>query len=183
VQIEDVARISFAPRRAAQKQGKLAVGLGMLGKVVVNAQGVVPRIPEILAHGAPRIRGNILQGRRFRGRRRDDGSIFHRPVFPEDIHHSRYGRPLLPDGDIEAVDPGTLLVDDRIDGNGGLAGAAVTDDQFALPPPDGNHGVDGFQTRLQRFLHRHPSDDSRGFLFDIAEVLGLDGRALIQRLA
>ena len=183
VQIEDVARISFAPRRTAEKQGKLAVGLGMLGKVVVNAQGVAPRIPEILAHGAPRIRGDVLQRRRVRGRRRHYGGIFHRPVFPEDIHHARYGRPFLPDGDIEAIDSGALLVDDRIDGNGRLAGPAVADDQLALSPADGDHGVDGLQAGLQGLFHRHAGDDSRGLLFDVAEILGLDGGAFIERLA
>jgi hypothetical protein len=46
------------------------------------------------------------------------------------------------------------LIDDRIDGDGGLAGLPVTDDQFTLPAANGNHGVDGLDARLQGFAHR-----------------------------
>ena len=37
------------------------------------------------------------------------------------------------------------LVDDRIDGNGSLAGLTVADDQLALATTDGNHGVNDFR--------------------------------------
>jgi len=40
-------------RRATAREGHLAVGDGVLGKVVVNNQGVLPLIPEIFADAQP----------------------------------------------------------------------------------------------------------------------------------
>jgi len=45
---------------------------------------------------------------------------------------------LLPDSDVEAVNPKTLLVDDRVDRDGGFARLAVADDEFALTAADRN---------------------------------------------
>src|SRR2546421_6196379 len=41
------------------------------------------------------------------------------------------GRLLLADGDVNTLNAGGLLVDDGVDGEGGLAGLAVADDQLA----------------------------------------------------
>jgi hypothetical protein len=42
VQVEDVAGVGLAARRAAQQQRHLAVGVGVLGQVVIHAQRVPP---------------------------------------------------------------------------------------------------------------------------------------------
>src|ERR1700676_2307727 len=57
---------------------------------------------------------------------------------------------VLPDRHIDADDPGVILVDDRVDGDRGLPGLAITDDQLALTAADRDHRVDGFETGLQR---------------------------------
>jgi len=46
------------------------------------------------------------------------------------------------------------LIDNRIDGNGGLAGLPVADDQLTLSAANGDHGVDGLNASLQGFAHR-----------------------------
>ena len=53
-----------------------------------------------------------------------------------------------------------LLVDDRVDGDGGLAGLAVADDELALAAADGDHRVDGLDAGLQRLLDRLALDDA-----------------------
>jgi hypothetical protein len=53
VQVEHVARIGFAARRAAQQQRDLAVGHGLLGQVVVDDQRVFAAVAEVLAHRQP----------------------------------------------------------------------------------------------------------------------------------
>ncbi len=60
---------------------------------------------------------------------------------------------LLTDGNIDAQHILVLLVQDGIGGNGGLAGLAVADDQLTLTAADGEHGVDGQNTGLQRGVH------------------------------
>ena len=60
------------------------------------------------------------------------------------------GRLLLADRDVDALNAGGLLVDDRVDRHRGLAGLAVADDQLALAAADRDHRVD----RLVAGLHR-----------------------------
>ena len=47
-----------------------------------------------------------------------------------------------------------LLVDDRVDRHGGLAGLAVADDQLALAAADRHHRVDRLEAGLHRLRHR-----------------------------
>ena len=66
----------------------------------------------------------------------------------------RDGRLLLADGDVEAENALALLVDDRVDRDGGLAGLAVADDELALTAADRDHRVDGLDAGLERLLDR-----------------------------
>ena len=71
VEVEHVARIRFAARRAAQQQRDLAVGDGLLGQIVVDDQRVFAAVAEVLAHRAARVRRDVLHRGRFgRARRR-----------------------------------------------------------------------------------------------------------------
>ena len=57
MQIEDVSGKGFAPGRTLQDEGDLPVGDRVLGKVVVDDEGVLAVPEEPFAHGASRIRG------------------------------------------------------------------------------------------------------------------------------
>jgi hypothetical protein len=70
------------------------------------------------------------------------------------VHGLGDRRVLLADGDVDALHALTLLVEDRVDGDGGLARLAVADDQLALAAADRRHGVDGLDAGLQRLAHR-----------------------------
>ena len=71
VGIEDVAGIRLAAGRAPHQQRQLAVGGGLLGQVVVDAQGVAALlVHEVLGHGAAGVGGDVLQRGRVGGRRR-----------------------------------------------------------------------------------------------------------------
>ena len=85
--------------------------------------------------------------------------------------HLGHGGRLLADGHVDADDVLALLVDDGVDGDGGLAGLAVADDELALAAADGDHGVDGLDARLQRLLDRLALDDARGHELDRAGSL------------
>src|SRR5690606_31405079 len=78
----------------------------------------------------------------------------------------------------------TLLIDDRVDRDRRLPGAAVADDQLTLPPADRDHRVDRLDPRLERLLDRLPQHDPGGD--DVDETTPLDrlDRALpVLRLA
>ncbi len=95
-------------------------------------------------------RREILQRCRLGGRGGDDDRIFHRAILFELADDLRHGRALLADGDIDAIEllaliragVDALLVDEGVDGDGGLAGLAVADDQLALAAADRDERVD-----------------------------------------
>ena len=105
------------------------------------------------------------------------------PYFFERLDHLGHGRLLLADGDVEAVEPLPLLVDDGVDGDGGLAGLAVADDQLALAAADRHHGVDGLEAGLHRLVHRLALHDAGGLDLDLAGVLGVERAAAVDGVA
>jgi hypothetical protein len=192
VQVEDVARVGFTARRAAQQQGHLAVGHGLLGQIVIDDQGVHAVVAEELAHGGAGERSQELQRGRLRGRGGDDDGVVQGAALFERLDDLGDGRALLTDGDVDAVElfafrrrsgVGRLLVQDGVDGDGGLADLTVTNDQLALAAADGDQGVDGLQAGLHRLVHRLAGDDARRLDVDAA-TLGEGDRALaVDRLA
>ena len=83
------------------------------------------------------------------------------------------GAGFLPDGDVDAHHALPFLVQNGVQGDGGLAGLPVADDQLPLSPSDGEHGVDGEQARLHRRVYRLAVDDAGG--------RGLNGQIALRR--
>ena len=182
--VEHVAGVRLAARRAAKHQRHLAVGGGLLGQVVVHAErGLALLVHEVLGERAAGVRREELQRRRVGGRGDDHDGVLDRAGLPEPLHHRRHRRLLLADGDVHADDAGALLVDDRVDRDGGLAGAAVADDQLALATADRDHGVDGLDAGLQRLVDRLPHDDAGRDDLDRPAGLRLDRAQAVDRLA
>ena len=130
VQVEDVAGVGLTTRRPAQQQRQLAVGLGLLGQVVVDDEGVLAVLHPVLAHGATGVGGQVLEGGRLRRRRRHHHRVLEGAVLGQDGHGLGHRRALLADGDVDALHALALLVDDGVDGHGGLARLAVADDEL-----------------------------------------------------
>jgi len=81
---------------------------------------------------------------------------------------------LLADGDVDTDNIATLLVDDRIDSYGGLAGLTVTNDQFALSTSDWNHGVNCLEAGSHWLMNRFTVYDAGGLDLNLAEAVGVD---------
>ena len=178
MEIEHVAGIGLAARRAAQQQRHLAVGDGLLGQIVIDDHGVHAVVAEILAHGAAGEGRQELHRRGVGGGGGDDDRVFQRAVLLEHLHELGDGGALLADGDIDAVEllalvralVDRLLVQDRVERDGGLAGLAVADDQLALAAADRDQRVDRLEAGRHRLVHRLARDD--------AGRLDVDARAL-----
>ena len=183
VEVEDVAGEGLAARRAAQEQGHLAIGLGVLGQVVINDEGVAAAVHPILGHRAPGVRRQILERRGLGGVGQDDGGVGHRAGVLELLVERGDGGELLAHGHVEAVDVTALLVEDGVDGDGGLAGLAVADDQLALAAADGGERVDGHQAGLHRGVDVAALDDGGGGGLHGHLRVGGDGALAIQRAA
>ena len=92
------------------------------------------------------------------------------PCSRERLDGLRDRRALLADRDVDALHALTLLVQDRVDRDGGLAGLAVADDQLALTAADRRHRVDGLDAGLQRLVHRLAADDAGRLDLEAAEL-------------
>ena len=57
--VEDVAGEGFASGRTAKQEGKLAIGVGVLGEIVVNDQHVATCFHEILRDAGRRVRSDV----------------------------------------------------------------------------------------------------------------------------
>ncbi len=183
MQVEDVAGVGLAPGRTPQQQGDLAVGPGLLGEVVVDDQGVLAAVPEVLAHGAAGIGGDELQGGGIGGVGRDHDGVAQGVLLLQLGHHLGHRGGLLAHRHVDADDVGVFLVDDGVHRHRGLAGLAVADDQLPLAPADGHHGVDGLDAGLHRLVHRLPPDDARSDLLDGLVGGGFDGSLAVDGLA
>jgi hypothetical protein len=101
----------------------------------------------------------------------------------------RDGRLLLADGHVDAEDLvlrvvlEDALADDRVDGDRGLAGLPVADDELALPAADRGHRVDGLDAGLEGLVDGLARDDARRLRLDDAALDGLDGAHAVDRVA
>jgi len=183
VQIEHVAGVSLTSRGTADQQRQGTVSDRVLGQVVVDDQDMLALMHEIFAHGAAGVGCDILQGRQLGGCCRHHDGVAHGTGFGQALHKVCHGGALLADGNVNADDVLALLVDDGIGCDGGLAGLTVTDDQLTLAASDGDHGVDGLDAGLQRFLDRLAVDDAGCAALNGAELGGLDGACAVDGLA
>jgi hypothetical protein len=104
VEIEHVTRISFTTGRTLQDEGHLAIGDGLLGKVIKHDEHVLSLVHEVFADGATGIRGEVLVHRGVGSGSGDDGGVFHRAGVFEGLDDAGNVRLLLADGDVDAVE-------------------------------------------------------------------------------
>ena len=155
----------------------------MLRQIVVDAERVAAVVAEILADGAPGVGSEKLHRGGVGSRGHDDDRVLHRAVVIEGLDQVGDSGALLSDGDIDADHVTALLVDDRVDGDGGFAGLAVTDDQLALSAADGDHRVDRFQPGLDGFSDRAAVDHTGCQALDGEMRFGFDWSLAIHRAA
>src|SRR5580658_2680091 len=140
-------------------------------------------IAEELAHGAARIRGDVLHGSGVRGSGGDDDSVIHGAELLEGLDDLSDGGAFLADGDVDANDVAAFLIDDGVEGDGSLSGLAVADEQFALAAANRDHCVDGLDAGLQRLLHGHAVDHAGRDALDGTKPGGGDGAFAVDRRA
>ena len=76
-----------------------------------------------------------------------------------------------------------LLIHNGIQGNGGLAGLAVADDQLTLAPSDGHQSVDSLNTRLQGYGDALTVQHTGCRAFHGPEAVVLNGALAVHRAA
>ena len=185
VEVENVAGVGLAAGGAAEEEGHLAVGDGLLGEVVVEDDGVLAVVAEELAHGGPGVGGEELEGGGVGGRGGDDDAVAHGPLLVELSDELGDGGALLADTDVDAGEGLGLglLVDDGVDGDGGLACLTVTNDQLALSAADGDEGVDGLEAGEHGLRDGLAGDDAGGLDLGTAALAVVEGGSAVDGLA
>jgi hypothetical protein len=191
MQVEHVARVGLTSGRPPKQQGDRSIGVGLFGQVVIDHEGVLPLLHPVGPHGGPRVWGDVAERRRVRGRGVHHHRVLERAGVVQRLDHLGDRRCLLADGHVDALHlalgvatrPVVALVDDGVDGDGGLPRLPVADDQLALATADRRHGVDGLDAGLERFLHRLAVDHRGRLDLQDAGLLGPDGSPAVDRLA
>src|ERR1022692_1023662 len=179
MKIKYVSRICLASRRPPQQQRDFTVRSGVLRQIVIDDQRVPLGVAEIFAEGCRRIRRNVLHGRGFRGRRRHHDGVLHRTRVFQNLHHLCDRGPLLPDRIVDADQVIALAVDDGIEGDGGLSGLTVADDEFALTAANRNHAVDRLQSSSHGLAHRLAVNHAGSQTLQSDELIAGDGALVV----
>src|SRR5258707_6083431 len=191
MQIEHVAGIGLAARRAAQQQRHLAIGHRLFRQIVVDDDGVHAVVAEVFAHGAAGERRDVLHRRRVGSGGRDDDRIFQRALLFQHLEELRHGRALLADRNIDAIKLDLLvllrverlLVENGVERDRGLAGLAIADDQLALAAADRDQGVDRLEAGRHRLVDRFARNDAGRLDVDAHPLVGLDRALAVDRIA
>ena len=196
MEIKHVTGIRFAAGRALQNERHLAVGHGVLGKIIINDQRIHTVIHEPFANSRTDERSEILVGGGIRGGGDNHDCVGQRAGFFEHANHAGDVRLLLADGHVNVIDRAEAgvtggfgglvdarLIDHGVHANRGLAGGTVANDQFALTAADRDHRVDGHDAGLHGLAHTAALDDAGGDFFNGIESGFLDGSFAIKRLA
>mmetsp|Transcript_11960 Transcript_11960/g.27324 ORF Transcript_11960/g.27324 Transcript_11960/m.27324 type:complete len:259 (-) Transcript_11960:371-1147(-) len=185
VQVENVTRVGLTTRRPAQEQGHLAVGHSLLRQVVIENHSMLAVVAEVFCHGAARVWRQELERCSIGGGGSDNRGVLQAIVLAQNLEELRDGGTLLANGHVDAVQVVLCfrariyrpLVQDGVDGDGGLASLTVADDQLSLTTADGDQAVDSLQSGGHRLVDALPGDDARSLQLHAAALLGLD-RAL-----
>ena len=140
MEIEDITWVSLTTGGSSEEQGHLTVGNGLLGQIVIDNESVLGVVTEEFADSASRVGGQELEWGGIRCGGSNNNGVLHAVSLLEETHDVGDGGSLLSDGDVDAVEglgvvtslEDLLLVDDGINGDGGLASLSVTNDQLTL---------------------------------------------------
>ena len=155
----------------------------MLGKIIVNHEGIPPGLHELFTDCAAGIGSNVLQCSRFIRGGNHDNRMLHGTVLFQDADSAGNGGFFLPDRHVNTDQILAFLVDDGIDGKGSLARLAVADDQFALAAADRDHRIDSLDAGLDGSIHILPFNHAGGNTLDRTIIGELDRAFAIHRFA
>merc|ERR1719220_1869092 len=191
VKVEDVTGISLTAWGTPKQQRHLPVSDGLLGQVVKDDHSVHAVVTEVLSHGHARVGGKVLQGGGVRGGGRDDDGVLHGVSVSEPLHNLGDGGPLLANSDVDTVQlllgivglVESLLVDDGVNGDGGLASLPVSDDQLTLATANGHKGINSLDAGLHRLGHGLPGDDAGSLQANPEPLAGSQGTLAVNGVA
>jgi hypothetical protein len=124
-------------------------------------------------------RSKVLQRSGLRGSSSNNDGVLQGVVLLKGLDKLSDGGTLLTDGNVDTVEllgligggVDALLVKDGVKSNGSLTSLTITNNQLTLTTTNGNHGVDGLETSLDRLVDGTTRQDTRGL--ELSTRLGL----------
>ena len=140
MEIEDITGVGLTTGGTTEEEGHLAVSDSLFGEIVVDDESVLRVVAEVLTDGAAGVRGQELERGGVGGGGSDDNRVLHAVSLLEESDDVGDGGSLLTDGDVDAVEglrvvtglEDSLLVENSVDSDGGLASLSITNDQLTL---------------------------------------------------
>jgi len=182
MEIEDISWIGLSAWWSSEKEGHLSVGDGLLGKIVIDDESVLGSISEVFSNSASRIRSQELKWCGIRSSCGNDDSVVHGAEISEGLHDVGNSRSLLSNSDVDAeklllfVSSSVvlLLVDNGINGNSGLTGLSVTNNELSLSSTDWHEGVNGLESSLHGLVYGFSWDNTWGLELNSLSLVALD---------
>jgi hypothetical protein len=187
VEIEDITGVSLTTRGTTEQQRHLTVGDGLLGKVIVDDDGVAAVVTEPFTHGTASEGSEVLEGSSLGSGSSNDNRVLHGIVLLKGLDELSHGGTLLTDGNVDTVKllrlvagvVPALLVEHGIESDSGLTSLTVTDDQLTLTTTNGHHGVDTLQTSLDGLVDGATRKDTGSLELGTALGGSVDGTLAI----
>jgi len=140
MEVEDITWESLTTGWASQEKGHLTVSNSLLGEIVVDDEGVLAVVTEVLANSASGVWGQELEWSGLGSGSGNDDGVLESIAVSEEAHDVRNGGALLTNRNIDAVERlgvitllvDILLVEDGVDGDGGLASLSVANNKLTL---------------------------------------------------
>ena len=140
MKIEDITWESLTTGWASQEEGHLTVSDSLLGEIVVDDEGVLAVVTEVLANSATRVCGQELEWSGLRSGSGNDDGVLESIAVAEETNDVGNGGALLTNSNVDAVKRlgvvtllvDILLVEDSVDGDGGLASLSVANNKLTL---------------------------------------------------
>lgn len=182
VEVEDITGVSLTSGWATEKEGHLTVGDGLLGEIVEDDEGVLAVVTEPLTHGGTGERSEVLERSGLGSGGSNDDGVLHGVVLLKGLDELGNSGTLLSDSDVDTVEllglvlsvVPSLLVEHGIEGDGGLSGLTITNDQLTLATSDRNHGIDGLETSLDWLVDGVTWENTWGLELGTTLLGGLD---------
>ena len=146
MEVENITGVSLTTGRSSEEKGHLSVGNSLLGQIVIDDEGVLGVVTEELTNGATGVGGQELERGGIGGSGGNNDGELHAVTLLEESNDVGDGGTLLANSDVDAVEglgvvtslEDSLLVEDGIDSDGGLASLSISNDKLTLTSANGH---------------------------------------------
>lgn len=126
----------------------------------------------------------------FRSSGGNDNGVLHGVVLLEGLDELSNSGSLLTNSNVDTIQllllittiVPSLLVKDGVETDGSLACLTITNDQFTLTTANGNHGIDGLETSLDRLVDRLARQNAGSLELCAATLLGVKRALAVDRV-